>query len=336
MVIGTLDLPSIEYVELGIVFDGNTKTGILDLPPVGDVDNGVVFANNRHTGALYLPSINHVYSGITYGSYNTEFTGIYSGGTSACDYPSVLDVRSGITFDYGSSTGLLELPAIGNVRYNIKYGAASEYTGTLILPSAVNVLHGIGYGEEGLEYIGTYAGSTVNGAADLITSAFKELYIMAINQLLEDDALTVPCKLIYGDTKWKECPNCIFNVSTGKSSGKYKHGGPIYFKQGVCQFCNGLGRLPITSEEELYLAAIFDSKDWIKWNKDTLSPYTPDMFVQTISKFIETYTKLKRTKHIIIDTNIRDYTTRMYERYGEPEPVGLGVSTYVITMWKRI
>jgi hypothetical protein len=84
------------------------------------------------------------------------------------------------------------------------------------------------------------------------------------------------------------------------------------------------------------LAAIFDSKDWIKWNKDILSPYTPDMFVQTISKFIETYTKLKRTKHIIIDTNIRDYTIRMYERYGEPEPVGLGASTYVITMWKRI
>ena len=42
-----------------------------------------------------------------------------------------------------------------------------------------------------------------------------------------------------------------------------------------------------TSEEEVYLAVIEDSKSWIKWSKDTISPHSPDSVVQTISKFEE-------------------------------------------------
>ncbi len=335
MITGTLDLPSITNVELGVVFDDNTKTGVLDLPSINDVISGVVFGSNSYTGVFVWPLESAVVSGTLYGASGLEYVGSYID-TGSGDYPAISDVRNGVLFNYNTQSGILELPDVSNVLYNIIYGANNEYTGVLVLPGVADVRNSVLYGAYGTEYLGTYTATTVAGAQNLITSAFKQLYIDSINILLQDNALTVPCRLLYGDTKWNPCSNCIFDAASGKSSGRYKTGGPIQFTKGACPNCHGLGKLPITSEEVLYLAAIFDSKDWIKWNKDSISPHSAHMFVQTISKFAESYVKLKKSKYIIIDTNIEDHTTSKYERFGEPEPVGLGASTYVITMWRRI
>lgn len=169
----------------------------------------------------------------------------------------------------------------------------------------------------------------------LISQQFKNLFDNRIDLLLEDNALTVPCLLVYGDTKYMECPNCVLNMANGRSSGLYKVGGPIQFSGGICPFCNNEGRIAETSQDSVYLALIFDSKDWIRWNKQSISPHNSKMFVQSISKFSTTYTKIKRAKYLIADTGINNTTRSRYERYEEPVPLGLGNSNYVICMWKR-
>jgi len=351
-----LDLPSINDVENGVIFDSTSFTGIFVVPSVGNVVDGEVYgANGEFTGTYEcsedFPGITDVRFGTSYNSGSL---------TGTLDLPSINDVQASVTFDNSTKTGVLTLPIVGNVRYAVEYGYDAEYTGTLYIPAIGNVRSGISYGSGqteytgnivlpdqsnvlttitygllGTEFTGEYICTTVAGSTTLISSAFKQLYITAINQLLADDALTVPCTLVYGDTKWTDCPNCKL-LPNGRSSNIYQTGGPLPFTHGVCEYCHGVGRLPETSEDSVYLAVIFDSKSWIKWSKESVSPHSPASFVQTISKFAETYTKLKKAKYVVMDTNIEDNTRSRYERFAEPEPVGLGASTYVITMWKRI
>ncbi len=58
-----------------------------------------------------------------------------------------------------------------------------------------------------------------NPFSGIITSDMKTIFNNAIDALLEDSACMVPCTVYYGDTNNTDCPNCLFNVVTGRSSG---------------------------------------------------------------------------------------------------------------------
>src|SRR5690606_18618325 len=100
----------------------------------------------------------------------------------------------------------------------------------------------------------------------IITQELKDLHKNMIDSLLEEDALTRPCTIIYSETKHTECPNCYVNNITGKSSGKYKAGGPNPFYQGSCPYCYGEGKISEQSTDTLYLLVLWDSKKWILSN----------------------------------------------------------------------
>lgn len=61
---GTLDLPSINNVELGVAFDGATKVGNVRLPAVGNVLNGVVYGSLDSLTGTYGDSTPPIFSGI--------------------------------------------------------------------------------------------------------------------------------------------------------------------------------------------------------------------------------------------------------------------------------
>ena len=167
---------------------------------------------------------------------------------------------------------------------------------------------------------------------DIITTQFKQLFKDAISALLEDGALTVPCTLIYGITQWTPCPNCVLNVATGKSSGIYLAGGPIPFYNGSCPVCFGEGRHAETEEEaDVYLGVIWDFKKFINVGGNTLYQ---NGYIQTLSK-IDTITKLKKAKEILVNTDIGDYVKHKFSRDSEPTPIGLGEDAFILTMWKQ-
>jgi hypothetical protein len=103
--LGTLDLPAVNDVRDGILFDNETKEGILDLPVVADVRRSVLYDNETKEGtlAISLP-------------------------------PLETDVRYGVLYGVDASLeGNLELPAEEDVEKDVQYGAnGTELTGTFV------------------------------------------------------------------------------------------------------------------------------------------------------------------------------------------------------------
>lgn len=89
---------------------------------------------------------------------------IYPSAAGACpaaDFPSEDDVRFGVDFNDGDSTGNLVLPIEDNVRLGTSYGTdGTEVTGTIVIPSAADVSNGVHFGADGTQYTGVGFSST--------------------------------------------------------------------------------------------------------------------------------------------------------------------------------
>ena len=172
-----------------------------------------------------------------------------------------------------------------------------------------------------------------NYFSGIISSSMKGLFKDAIDALLEDTALTLPCTLYYGITKWENCSNCIYDPIGKKSSNRFQDGGPVPFPfGGVCPVCNSAGKRPVITTDTLNLAVIFNYKDFLQMSTPVNNPAG---MIQTVSKK-ETTPKLKRAKEIQVATDIKAYADHRFERMSEPEPVGFGNSDFVICNWKRL
>ena len=172
-----------------------------------------------------------------------------------------------------------------------------------------------------------------NYFAGIINSDLKNLFNDAIKALLEDSGATVPCTLYYGITKWESCSNCLYDPIGRKSSNRFQDGGSVPFPfGGVCPVCNGAGKRPLIKTENIYLAVIFDYKQFMSMSAPVNNP---EGLIQTIGKK-ETTPKIKRAKEIQVATDIAAYSDHRFQRVSEPEPVGFGNSEFVICNWKRV
>ena len=151
-----------------------------------------------------------------------------------------------------------------------------------------------------------------------------------ISSLLEDDALTVPCRLIYTGARFTLCPNCIFSPISGRSTNVYNGIGSSSFSVGSCPVCHGVGKIPDQKTEVIYMAVLWNEKDWL----GNLPVNSPDGMVQTISK-IDTLDQIRRANEILIDTNIEKYEKFIFKRSGDAVACGLGASSYVFAFWER-
>lgn len=166
----------------------------------------------------------------------------------------------------------------------------------------------------------------------LISTAFKQLFNDAIDEILSTTGLTVKCTIVYAGSKSTECPNCLYSPATGKSSGKYKTGGPISFTTGICPYCHGQGRTIDEQTEDFYFGVIWDSKQFI--GKAGVNN-TNNEYVQTISK-LSTFDNIKKANYILIDTANEAYSRNKFQRVNEPYFAGFNDGDYIFTLWKRI
>lgn len=78
--------------------------------------------------------------------------------SAATDYPAIGDVESGVSYNFGSSTGTFTEPGIGNVEEGVQYGGGGiEFTGTFVVPGVGFVNAGTTYGDSE-EFTGTFVG----------------------------------------------------------------------------------------------------------------------------------------------------------------------------------
>ena len=172
----------------------------------------------------------------------------------------------------------------------------------------------------------------VNPFSGIIDSSFKSVFNNAISALLEDDSLTIACTLEYGITKYEDCVNCLYDPIGQKSSNRSQHGAPVPFPFGtICPLCNGDGKKPVTSSENVNLAVIFEPKQFLEMSAPV---NTADGYIQTLAKKAMT-PKLQRAKEIIVATDVSGFFTHRYQRVSEPLPIGLGNNEFEICTWRR-
>jgi len=174
-----------------------------------------------------------------------------------------------------------------------------------------------------------------NPLSGIITTEFKTLFVNAMNALLEDAALTVPCRFDFGTTKNTECPNCIIDTITGRSTNQYNGTGSSSFPNGsICPQCGGAGLIPVDTTETLNLVVLYQwSKS--KWIQVGDASVMANSEVQTISK-LSSYSIMRECKEAVFDTNVEQLAREKYRRVGRPFKVGYGDTSYVITMWSMI
>lgn len=169
---------------------------------------------------------------------------------------------------------------------------------------------------------------------NIISSELKNIYNSAIDALIGQNGLAVPCKIVYSSLKQSLCSNCVFDPMSQRSSNVYNNTGPAPFAHmGICPVCNGYGLIDMSSEETIYMAVLFDSKYWLNWDSKTVN--IANNMAQSISN-ISLLPKIQNAKEIIIDSSISGYGNRRYSRAGEPTPCGFGTNRYIITMWQKI
>ena len=80
------------------------------------------------------------------------------------------------------------------------------------------------------------------------------------------------------------------------------------------------------------MLVIFDSKYFMNIPTDSIN--LADSMAQTIC-CMSLYPKIKNAYEAILNTAIIEVSNRPYERVGEPQPMGLGKTQYILTTWKR-
>lgn len=175
-----------------------------------------------------------------------------------------------------------------------------------------------------------------NGIFNLINAEFHNVFNKAIDTLLSQGALSVPCVLRYSSPLRtdKLCTNCVYNPITNRSEGIYSGNGISPFLEGsICPVCMGKGTIIVDEyTESLDMMVIFDSKYFLNIQTKTIN--IPDSMAQSIS-CISSLPKIRNCHEAILDSSITSLTNQLYERIGEPQPVGLGENKYIITTWKK-
>jgi hypothetical protein len=176
-----------------------------------------------------------------------------------------------------------------------------------------------------------------NGIFDNVLSAnFHNTFDKAIDTLLHQTGLSVPCTLKFSSPIQtnKLCNNCVFNNSSNASANVYLTGGPEPFPDGsICPVCMGKGfSIVDTSQETVNMMVIFDSKYFMNWSSQAVA--IPNNMAQSIC-CISLYPKIKNAYEAVLNSDLLDISMQTYERTGDPQPMGLGRSKYLLTTWKK-
>jgi hypothetical protein len=169
----------------------------------------------------------------------------------------------------------------------------------------------------------------MNGFSGIISAEFKSLFNNAINALLEQGALTIPCTIKYGSSNPVYCNNCEIDPIANRSSNIYNGSGPNPFIENtICPVCLGQGFINANKSEIVYMAVLFSEAGWFQWGSKTVK--IPDGMAQSICK-TELVHKLKNADTILFNNS----ESSTYVLASDPELVGLGETNYAITMWKK-
>lgn len=167
---------------------------------------------------------------------------------------------------------------------------------------------------------------------NIITPQFKQVFDDAINTILAEGALSVPCRLIFDKINSPVvCNNCKFDPISQLSANIYNGSGPVPFIDGqICPVCMGNGYNESGDVSEIiHLGVIFDSKYWFNIPQNGIKIPTGSIQTICLSSYLN---KLRNATYLEI-VESHGVGNKSYERAGDPNLCGFGNTNYCITIW---
>jgi hypothetical protein len=163
-----------------------------------------------------------------------------------------------------------------------------------------------------------------------ITPKIRQIAQDAIDDLI--DQLGKECRLLYPAVTI-DCPNCIFDPTTNRSSGRYKTGGPRPFPANtICPICRGAGRLPSENSEIVRMLCTWNPKEF------TILPgniQIPNSYVQT-KGYMRDVPKILRSKKMVIQLPIEGNIRATFDLVGNPvDPGNIIQGRYFVALWRQ-
>lgn len=142
------------------------------------------------------------------------------------------------------------------------------------------------------------------------------------------------CRLVY-EGKWAACVNCLIDATSGKSTNRWRTGGPVPFQIGVCPQCKGTGRRAEEVSESVRFKVEWEPKNF-EYPVEGLDLRVPHSVCQ-IKGYLSDLPKVNRCDHIIIQTPIEGIIQARFKLYGEPiSPGNIIQGRYFVAALKQL
>lgn len=142
------------------------------------------------------------------------------------------------------------------------------------------------------------------------------------------------CTLIFPDGK-TQCPNCIIDQDSKRSTNRYKAGGPQSFSDGeLCPVCLGEGYVGFFGTENIKMNIVADPKRWMKYLPSNLNLSKHAI----LGRFFATdLPKVLKARRVVIQIDLAGYNKYEYFLAGEPfDSNHIIQGRYMACFWDRV
>lgn len=158
----------------------------------------------------------------------------------------------------------------------------------------------------------------------MIPNELFNIYRLWADEFIDNPNIGVNCTLHFNDKK-QPCPNCVFDSFNGRSSNKYKTGGPQLFSVGICPWCNGSGYFSSEYTEVIRLRTYWNKKDFIKFGNIQI----PDGGAMIIG-YLTDLPKLEKANFVSLVNEQQGYSKFNFNLSGSPTLHGFAKDRYFL------
>jgi len=169
-----------------------------------------------------------------------------------------------------------------------------------------------------------------------IDSDIKSVIQDAMDDMLantKDGGLGKTCLLVY-PARYIKCDNCVLDPHSGRSTGRYRHGGPMPFNQGKCPMCQGEGRKAHEVSEEITLNCNWEPRKFVTPipGIDLKIPYS---LVET-KGYMSDLPKILKADHMVFQLPVNPIIRQKFKLVGEPgDRSNIVQGRYFYAIWER-
>ncbi len=141
------------------------------------------------------------------------------------------------------------------------------------------------------------------------------------------------CRLIYPPNV-SDCPNCIFDDTTGRSSNRYNGTGPQPFPDGtICPVCNGTGHVSTQVTKDITLLCDWEPKGLYLIAEGNI--ITPNSYLETTG-YMSDVSDIMQAGKMLMELPIVPVISATFDLFSDPvDENAIIQGRYFSCIWKR-